>query len=114
MSIRTVSEEPYTIVQLPERVDVTNTQELLSTVRGVMGKKCDLFILDMSKTEAVDSTALGAIVSLYKSLRVGEGDLMLAGVREGVQRVLALTRLDTVFVSHATIAAAKSADARAL
>lgn len=106
-------EEPHTIVTVPARVDVTNTQGLLNAVRGAMGKGDDRFILDLSSTEAIDSTALGAIVSLYKSLRVGEGDLLLAGMQEGVRRVLALTRLDRVFTLYANVTDAKAASAKA-
>lgn len=106
-------EIPFTIVKLPARVDVTNTQGLLDAVRSQMGAGSDRFILDLSETEAIDSTGIGVIVSLYKSLRVGEGDLLLASVGSGVARVLALTRLDRVFQLHDSVESAKAAETRA-
>ncbi|MEM9072741.1 MAG: STAS domain-containing protein [Myxococcota bacterium] len=109
MEFERVTDGSFSIVRVPSRVDVTNTQELLSAVRSCTAQGSDQVILDLSATEAIDSTALGAIVSLYKSLRVGEGDLKLASVQEGVKRVLALTRLDRVFDAYDDVAAAKGA-----
>jgi len=102
-------EDIHPVVVIPPRVDVTNTHGLLNAVRGAMGKGSEIFIFDLSATEAIDSTALGAIVSLYKSLRVGEGDLVLASVQDGVRRILALTSLDKVFAVYSSVSDAKAA-----
>ena len=84
----------YLVITLPVRVDVTNTQELLSAFADA---PTGPVALDMSATQTVDSTALGAIVTIYKRLRARGDDLVLVDLGEGVRRVLALTRLDRVF-----------------
>lgn len=81
-------------VRMPRRVDVNNTQAFVDAVRQ---QSLGLVVLDFSCTEAIDSTALGAIVQLYKLLRAEERDLRLAALSEAVRRVFAITRLDRVF-----------------
>ncbi len=85
------------VVRMPHRVDVGNTKTFVDTLRAEIGERRTNIVLDLSKTETIDSTALGAIVQVYQSLRVTEGTLVLAGVSDGVQRVFAITRLDRVF-----------------
>lgn len=79
---------------MPRRVDVTNAQALVDAVRG---EKALLIVLDFSSTEAIDSTALGAIVQIFKVLRSEQRELRLASVSDPVRRVFAITRLDRVF-----------------
>ena len=101
------------VIKIPTRVDVTNAQGLVDIVKSHMGQHGDHFVLDLRETEALDSTALGAVVSLYKTLRVGEGDLVLTGADEGIRRILALTRLDRVLESHPDIASVREKLAKA-
>lgn len=86
-----------TRIQLPSRVDIANTKGFLDVVRGQLAESRLSIVLDFSRTEAIDSTALGAIIQLYKSLRNQGGDLRIAHVGDGVKRVLAITRVDRVF-----------------
>lgn len=81
-------------VHMPRRVDVTNTQALVDAVKA---QRQGTIVLDFSWTEAIDSTALGAIVQLFKLLRAERRDLRLAAVSDAVRRVFAITRLDRVF-----------------
>ncbi|MCG8424284.1 MAG: STAS domain-containing protein [Proteobacteria bacterium] len=95
-----------TIIRLPYRVDVSNTRELVATIRGAIAEERSLLVLDLQETRAIDSTALGAIIHLFKTLRVGEGDLVFAGVGPGVRRIFAVTHLDRVFAIHPSVSAA--------
>lgn len=91
---------------LPTRIDVSNTRELVSPVRQAMAGGHRRVVLDFSRTEAMDSTALGALVQVYKSLTAEGGLLILTGVGDAVRRVLSITRLDSVFTLYATRAEA--------
>lgn len=100
-------------VRMPRRVDVTNTQAFVEAVRGQMADNRRTIVLDFSSTESIDSTALGATVQLFKSLRGQHGDLRLASVSDGVRRVFAITRLDRVFDIFETLDEAVNAGRRA-
>jgi anti-sigma B factor antagonist len=53
-------------------------------------------LLDLSFIEFIDSSGLGAIISLLK-LVAGKGDISLCGIREQVMSLFKLTRMDRIF-----------------
>lgn len=54
------------------------------------------FLVDLARTDWVDSTGIGAIASTSVRVRDGGGSFVLAGVRERVLRILEVTRMDQV------------------
>jgi len=68
--------------------------------------------IDLTKVDFVDSSGLGALVSLLKAVRPG-GDLVLFGMRPGVKEILRLTHLDAVFPCETTEEAALATFAQA-
>jgi anti-sigma B factor antagonist len=63
--------------------------------------------IDLTKVDFLDSSGLGALVSLLKAVRP-EGELVLFGVRPSVREILRLTHLDSVFPCETDEAAALS------
>lgn len=82
------------VVTLPERLDVSNVDEFIDDIKGKIRAGNRKVVLDFEGTRAIDSTALGAIVQVYKWLRVGQGDLFLVRLSSSVRRIFAITRLD--------------------
>ena len=62
-------------------------------------------VLDLSATEFMDSSGLGALVSAVKRLG-SSGTLSIAGAHGAVTRLFTLTRMDRVFALHANTEAA--------
>ncbi len=62
-------------------------------------------VLDLSATEFLDSSGLGALVSAMKRLG-SRGTLAIAGAQGAVTRLFALTRMDRVFALHPSTEAA--------
>ena len=62
-------------------------------------------VLDLSSTEFMDSSGLGALVSAVKRLG-SRGTLAIAGAQGAVTRLFALTRMDRVFALHPSTDAA--------
>jgi anti-sigma B factor antagonist len=60
------------------------------------------FLLDFAKTAYVDSSGLGALVSISKKVREVGGDLRLAGLNEDLRALFELTKLDTLFTISET------------
>jgi anti-sigma B factor antagonist len=54
--------------------------------------------LDLTRVDFLDSSGLGALVGLLKTVRP-TGELILFGLKPSVQEILRLTHLDSVFVS---------------
>lgn len=61
-------------------------------------------ILDLSRVDFLDSSGLGAVVAARKLLGPGRV-LELAGLSPAVDKVMTLTRMDTVFPIHADVEA---------
>ena len=62
-------------------------------------------VLDLSKTDFRDSSALGALVSAIKRLG-SRGTFAIAGANGAVARLFQLTRMDRVFALHPSVDAA--------
>jgi len=62
-----------------------------------------LLVVDLSATTFVDSSGLGALVSLLKSARQAGGDLRLVAPSEQVSMVLRLTNLDRILQPRASV-----------
>jgi anti-sigma B factor antagonist len=63
-------------------------------------------IVDLSRVEFVDSTALGALVAAYKRMAPAGRELVLCGVQPSVRIIVELTRLHRVFSVQPTEAMA--------
>ena len=63
----------------------------------LLGAGRQYFVVDLGGVSFVDSAGLGALVRLYKRVRIGEGDVRLARVSPNVMQILELTRLNRVF-----------------
>ena len=59
--------------------------------------------MDLSSTEFMDSSGLGALVAGLKTARQAGGDLRIASPSAQVQTVLSLTNLDRVLRAHETV-----------
>lgn len=66
-------------------------------------------IVDLSGVSMIDSSGVASLLEAFQTARKKGKKLVLAGPGEGVQRVLKLARLDTVFQIAADVAAAKQA-----
>lgn len=64
------------------------------------------FVVDLGDVRFLDSSGLGALVSILKSAGF-QGQMSLCGVGGSVQNLFRLTRMDKVFVIDADLAAAR-------
>ena len=62
-------------------------------------------VLDLSRTDFLDSSGLGALVSAVKRLG-SKGTLAIAGAQGAVTRLFSLTRMDRIFALHPSVDAA--------
>jgi N-acetylglucosaminyldiphosphoundecaprenol N-acetyl-beta-D-mannosaminyltransferase len=56
-------------------------------------------ILNLDKTDFMDSSAIGALISLARQVRDAEGELFLAGVSARIQHAFLLLGLENFFIS---------------
>ncbi|MGH7536007.1 MAG: STAS domain-containing protein [Gemmatimonadales bacterium] len=86
-----------TVVQAEGQLIVGNRQELKELVQSVLERGDRRLVIDFSRTGYIDSSGLGALVSLSKRIREMGGELRLSGLNEDLRSLFELTKLDTLF-----------------
>jgi anti-sigma B factor antagonist len=81
---------------LIQRLDASMAVPFKSAMVGLVNDGERKLVLDLGKVEFIDSSGLGAMVSILKAL--GEkGTLSICSVRPNVMSLFKLTRMDKVF-----------------
>jgi anti-sigma B factor antagonist len=81
---------------LDKRMDARSAAEFKERVGALIKAGNQWIALDLSEVEFIDSSGLGALVSVLKQLG-GKGEIAIGGVRDTVASLFKLTRLDKVF-----------------
>jgi anti-sigma B factor antagonist len=86
-----------TVVKVDGQLIVGNRQELKDLVFAALDKGERRILIDFSQTGYIDSSGLGALVSISKRVREAGGELRLSGLNEDLRSLFELTKLDTLF-----------------
>ena len=90
-------EGPTRRVELATQLSLRNRQALKQAIVEEIERGALIWVLDFARTEAIDSSGLGLLVSLTKAIRQRGGELTLTNVRSDVRNVFRLTRVDALF-----------------
>ena len=97
MSFRTSKQNGVTVVDVDGQLIVGNRQELKDLVQRALEAGERRILIDFSRTGYIDSSGLGALVSISKRIREAGGELRLAGLNDDLRSLFELTKLDTLF-----------------
>ena len=86
-----------TVVQVDGQLIVGNRHELKDLVQAALDSGERRLLVDFSRTGYIDSSGLGALVSISKRIREAGGELRLSGLNEDLRSLFELTKLDTLF-----------------
>lgn len=78
-------------------IDATNAHKFKEAVASLDLAQCTKVILDVHLVKFIDSTGIGALLSLQKRLPEGAGRLILRLPQPPVLQVIKLLRLDRIF-----------------
>lgn len=81
---------------LPEEFTVMEVSKFKEEIYSKISTGCSELVIDFSKCTFIDSTGLGAIVSVFKRLNEKNGELSLEHMQPYVKELFAMTRLDHV------------------
>lgn len=95
--------EGVAVVQPPPRLNMVAAPKLTETIAEIVSGGDNRIVVDLSRTEFVDSSGLGALVSCLKKARQAGGDLRLANAGPQMQMILELTNLQRVMQPAATV-----------
>ena len=97
MEIKVDKKEEITLVAIAGEIDASTAPELQACFDDLLSKDMQIYLVDMSAVEHIDSSGLATFVRLFKRVRIGEGDVKLCALRPEVLKLFRITRLDRVF-----------------
>ncbi len=99
MNFSTEDFDQTTVLSIGGELDAVSVAELRSTLDGLAAGERAHIIIDLTKLRVIDSSGVGAIVSLYKRTRAKGGNLSVRGLCEQPLAIFRLLRLDRVLAA---------------
>jgi anti-sigma B factor antagonist len=84
------------VVTVRGEVDLVTAPTLKTRLLDLVADGATEIVVDLSGTEFMDSTGLGAVVAAYKRVRAHDGHLKLVATTSRVKRAFEITNLDRV------------------
>jgi anti-sigma B factor antagonist len=91
------------VVAAPEQIDITNADGLRAALLESAARGHGTLVVDMTRTQFCDTSALHALVGARKRALADGGDVLLVITGAAVLRIFAITGLDRVFASFASL-----------
>lgn len=85
------------IVDVNGEMDLYNAHELKDLVNKMIEKKIKSFVINMEGVDYIDSTGIGALISICTILKKQDLKLAIPGVHGSVKKVIELTKLTAFF-----------------
>ena len=97
MDIQISKQDNVVIVAVAGDIDAQSVIQLDNHLNELVSKGEHDFVIDLSAVPFMDSSGLATLVKLFKRIRIGHGNVRLAGLRPEILKIFQITRLDRVF-----------------
>ncbi len=92
-----VEGEGSAVLALNGEVDVSNTAQVRDAGVKLLTDGATRLVVDLSRTEYMDSAGLGTLVGMLKRVKEAGGAMAIAGPQPRVRRLFEITGLDQIF-----------------
>jgi anti-sigma B factor antagonist len=93
------NEEKNIWVIVPEgEIDIYTSPKLKDTLTRMLKDKEADILIDGKKLDYVDSTGLGALISILKKVKEKDNKIYMENVKPNIRKLFDITNLDKVFV----------------
>jgi anti-anti-sigma factor len=89
--------QAFKVVKLSGIINNTNSEELRQQITNLQESGAKTVLVDCQDVAFMDSSALGALVLAFKTLRAANSRLVLCSINEQVRILFELTGMDKVF-----------------
>jgi anti-sigma B factor antagonist len=97
MEIRTKEENSVAVLSLFGRLDLASGSILKEAVKALLEDQKTSIHLNLAGVEFINSSGLGALVSVMKEVRLQKGRLTLSDLASYVQEIFDITQLTHIF-----------------
>lgn len=102
MEIRMQEQENVAVLSLSGRLDLASGATLKEHLKRLAEKETTQVHLNLAEVEFINSSGLGALVSIMKEIRLAKGRLTLSNLASYVQEIFEITQLSHIFEIYAT------------
>ena len=102
MEIKVREQDSVAILSLSGRLDLASGATLKEHLKRLKEKDTTQIHLNLSEVEFINSSGLGALVSIMKEIRLSKGRLTLSNLASYVQEIFEITQLSHIFEIYAT------------
>jgi len=102
MEITTRIDQNVAVLNLGGRVDLASGSALKEAIQEQFGNEITAIHLNLSDVDFINSSGLGALVSIMKEVRLRKGRLTLSNLASYVQEIFDITQLANIFEIYAT------------
>jgi anti-sigma B factor antagonist len=102
MDIQMREQEGVAILSLSGRLDLASGATLKEQIKRLAEKEGNQVHLNLAEVEFINSSGLGALVSIMKEIRLLKGRLTLSNLASYVQEIFEITQLSHIFEIYAT------------
>jgi anti-sigma B factor antagonist len=85
-------------VEVSGEVDIFNSADFKKSLTDLLTEHSGHLYLRCKNLEYIDSTALGALVGVMKTVKTAGNEIHLVDVKSNLMKLFKITNLDTVFV----------------
>lgn len=108
LRIETTAEADLSVVSLAGEIDLRSSPGMRESLREYTHERSGKFVFDLSEVTYIDSSGVGTLVELKRSIDRRKGQLVLVGLQPRVRSVMEMTRLDQFFDIRATVNEARA------
>ncbi|MET7960501.1 STAS domain-containing protein [Micromonospora zamorensis] len=97
-----------TVLEVHGELDMATSPQLREGLQRLVEAGDRQIVVDLAGVRFMDSSALGALVLMFKALREVGGRLSLASAQPAVRTVLTITSVDRVIQAYENVPAAEA------
>lgn len=101
MELRVTEADDVTVVTVSGTLEAVSAPALGEQLDALLAAGAQRFVIDLAGVRFLDSSGIAVLVRLFKRVRIGHGDVRLAGLQPPVEKIIRLVRLDRVFDVYA-------------
>lgn len=94
MTIETQIKDQVEVLKIQGTLNAQNVAELKKYIEEILQGNVKLAVLDLENLDEIDSSGIGAIVSLLKRMRMQKRDVRIFRLRGTVKKLFELLRID--------------------
>lgn len=97
MEVKRTDKDNVTVLTLSGRLDLGNGNKLKENIKEILDSDRTAIHINLREVEFVNSSGLGALVSIMKETRLNRGRLTLSDMADYVREIFDITQLSHIF-----------------